>query len=102
MCSPAFLLSPVTGTRGICFVNNYIHPIKLLRIPVRIFRLGTSCSAFSDFSNDVSPDVAPGQNKTFHMPHGDGLAQVFHLFPQTFEILSYFDDLYNIASCVKL
>lgn len=61
------------------------------KIFVRIFRLGTSCSAFSDFSNDVSPDVAQGQNNPFniyaHVPHGDGLAQVLHLFPQTTEIV---------------
>ena len=32
-------------------------------------------------SNGLSPHVAAGQNRNMDMPHGDGLAQVFHLFP---------------------
>ena len=61
-----------TGTRG------YIKR----GFPFRIFRLGICQSAFSDFSNDLSPHVAAGKTDTLCMPHGDGLVQVFHLFPR--------------------
>ena len=73
---------PAAGPRGILLQAGNM-------VITQIFRLGTSCSAFSDFSNDLSPDVAPGQNNPYCVPHGDGLAQVLHLFPWVVPIIPW-------------